>query len=59
VQQLVAAGVGAKRTSLAGYADEHPSATNATARGRALNRRVEIILTRLHGATPSHGGDTP
>jgi len=59
VQQLVGAGVGAKRVSLAGYADEHPAATNATARGRALNRRVEIVLTRLHGATMSHGGDTP
>ena len=59
VQQLVGAGVGARRASLAGYADEHPAATNATPRGRALNRRVEIILTRLHGATPSHGGDTP
>ena len=50
VQQLVGAGVGARRASLAGYADEHPAATNATPRGRALNRRVEIILTRLHGA---------
>ena len=50
---------GAKRVSLAGYADEHPAATNATTRGRALNRRVEIVLTRLHGATLSHGGDTP
>ena len=26
---------------------------------RARNRRVEIVLTRLHGATPSQGGDTP
>jgi chemotaxis protein MotB len=59
VQSLGAAGVSGKRMSLAGYAAEHPVAGNATPRGRAQNRRVEIILTRLHGATQSHGGDTP
>lgn len=57
VQQLTGAGVSGKRTSLAGYAAEHPIASNATPAGRAANRRVEVILTRLHGATPSHGGD--
>jgi chemotaxis protein MotB len=57
VQQLNGAGVWGKRMSLAGYAAEHPIASNATPAGRASNRRVEIILTRLHGATPSHGGD--
>jgi chemotaxis protein MotB len=57
VQQLTAAGVSGKRTSLAGYAAEHPIASNATPAGRAANRRVEVILTRLHGAIPSHGGD--
>jgi chemotaxis protein MotB len=58
VQRLVGAGVAPKRTSLSGYASQHPVATNATAFGRGRNRRVEIILTRLHGATTSHGGDT-
>jgi chemotaxis protein MotB len=57
VQQLDASGVSGKRMSLAGYAAQHPVAGNATPRGRAKNRRVEIILTRLHGATQSHGGD--
>jgi chemotaxis protein MotB len=57
VQQLNSAGVSGKRMSLAGYAAQHPVAGNATPSGRAQNRRVEIILTRLHGATPSHGGD--
>jgi chemotaxis protein MotB len=57
VQQLNSAGVSGKRMSLAGYAAQHPVAGNATPAGRAQNRRVEIILTRLHGATPSHGGD--
>jgi chemotaxis protein MotB len=59
VQQLSSAGVSGKRMSLAGYAAQHPVAGNATPKGRAQNRRVEIILTRLHGATQSHGGDTP
>ena len=57
VQQLNSAGVSGKRMSLAGYAAQHPVAGNATPAGRAKNRRVEIILTRLHGATQSHGGD--
>ena len=57
VQQLNSAGVSGKRMSLAGYAAQHPVAGNATPSGRAQNRRVEIILTRLHGATQSHGGD--
>ena len=58
VQGLTEAGVSPKRTSLGGYAAQHPIASNATPIGRARNRRVEIILTRLHGATPSQGGDT-
>jgi chemotaxis protein MotB len=58
VQRLVHSGVAPKRTSLSGYASQHPVTTNATAYGRARNRRVEIILTRLHGATQSQGGDT-
>jgi chemotaxis protein MotB len=57
VQQLNGAGVSGKRMSLAGYAAEHPVAGNATPTGRAKNRRVEIILTRLHGAIQSQGGD--
>lgn len=58
VQRLVHSGVAPRRTSLSGYASQHPVTTNATAFGRARNRRVEIILTRLHGATLSQGGDT-
>jgi chemotaxis protein MotB len=58
VQRLAGAGVNPARMSLSGYASQHPVAVNATPAGRARNRRVEIILTRLHGATPSQGGDT-
>ena len=50
-------GVAAKRVTLTGYASEHPVAPNTSARGRAQNRRVEIVLTRLRRATQSHGGD--
>jgi chemotaxis protein MotB len=57
VQRLVGAGVAPGRTSLGGYAAVHPVSSNDTAAGRARNRRVEIILTRLHGADQSHGGD--
>ena len=57
VQQLGGAGVSGRRMSLAGYAAQHPIAGNATPVGRAKNRRVEIILTRLHGAIQSQGGD--
>jgi chemotaxis protein MotB len=36
------------RLSATGYADLHPVASNATPEGRALNRRVEIILQRIN-----------
>ncbi|HWT24631.1 MAG TPA: flagellar motor protein MotB [Solirubrobacteraceae bacterium] len=58
VQRLERAGVSGRRMSLAGYGPQHPVATNASAAGRAHNRRVEIVLTRLHGANSSHGGDS-
>ena len=32
------------RTFLAGYADTHPISNNATAEGRALNRRADIVI---------------
>ena len=48
VRFLIAQGVDPQRLSATGYADQHPIATNATATGRALNRRVEIILRRLY-----------
>jgi chemotaxis protein MotB len=59
VQELARGGVAGRRMSIAGYAEEHPVAPNRTPAGRAKNRRVEIVLTRLHGADTSQGGDTP
>ena len=46
VRFLIAHGVGASRLTAAGYADEKPVASDATAAGRARNRRVEILLKR-------------
>jgi chemotaxis protein MotB len=48
VRYLITQGVDPQRLSATGYAEQRPIATNATAAGRALNRRVEIILQRLY-----------
>lgn len=40
-------GIPTARLSAAGYADGQPLASNATEEGRALNRRVEIVVTNL------------
>jgi len=37
-------GVSADRLSAAGYAEFHPAASNATAKGRQLNRRVDVVI---------------
>lgn len=55
VRFLIDRAVKAERFGAAGYAELHPRATNGTAAGRARNRRVEIVLQRLHelkGTTP-------
>jgi chemotaxis protein MotB len=48
VRFLIGRGVATRRFGAAGYADLHPLASNATAAGRARNRRVEVVLQRLH-----------
>jgi chemotaxis protein MotB len=48
VRYLIAHGVQDQRLSAAGYADLHPLAANATATGRARNRRVDIVLDRIY-----------
>jgi chemotaxis protein MotB len=45
---LISRGVNRQRLAAAGYADLHPVASNGTAAGRALNRRVEIVFERLN-----------
>jgi chemotaxis protein MotB len=48
VRFLISGGVQAARLSAVGYASLRPIASNATPQGRALNRRVEIVLQRLY-----------
>lgn len=48
VQDFGGVGVNARRMSLAGYAAARPKATNSTPAGRAANRRVDVVLTRLY-----------
>jgi chemotaxis protein MotB len=48
VRFLIRHGVGRQRLAAAGYADTHPVASNAAPAGRALNRRVEIVIMRLN-----------
>lgn len=41
---LIAQGIDETILEVKGYGDEHPTASNATPQGKALNRRVEIVL---------------
>ena len=50
LEQFLGDGVAPSQLSMAGYADQHPIAPNATAAGRALNRRVEVVVTRKYPA---------
>ena len=52
------------RLTASGYAEQRPLGDNATAAGRAKNRRVDIAVLSMGPtsgprATPSHGGDQP
>jgi len=53
VRFLISRDVSGYRLGAVGYADLHPIASNTTAAGRALNRRVEIVLMRLNPVPPS------
>lgn len=48
-QALVDMGVAAERLQVVGYGEAHPVAENASARGRAANRRVEIVFSDENG----------
>ncbi|MGH9448944.1 MAG: OmpA family protein [Terriglobia bacterium] len=45
-------GIAPSRLSAAGYAKYHPVASNATASGRARNRRVDIVVLRTDISNP-------
>jgi chemotaxis protein MotB len=53
VRFLISKGVNRERLGAVGYADLHPLDSNATAAGRAKNRRVEIVLQRINPVPPS------
>jgi chemotaxis protein MotB len=53
VRFLISRGVSASRLGAVGYSDLHPLASNVSAAGRTLNRRVEIVLQRLNPVPPS------
>jgi chemotaxis protein MotB len=59
VRYLISHSVAERRFGAAGYADLHPIASNATAAGRARNRRVEIVLQRRYPPPPTSKGSTP
>lgn len=42
--RLLVRGIPSARLSVAGYADERPVADNSTPEGRALNRRVDLVI---------------
>jgi chemotaxis protein MotB len=46
LQVMRANGVPQQNLSAAGYAEQRPVATNGTANGRHLNRRVEVVVVR-------------
>jgi chemotaxis protein MotB len=50
VRTFAGSGVSATRMTAAGRAYLQPVASNASAAGRSLNRRVEVLLPRLAAA---------
>lgn len=52
IRAFASDGVPRGRLSGALYGAENPTASNATADGRSRNRRVDVILTRLHQENP-------
>jgi chemotaxis protein MotB len=51
LEVVLKAGFPARRLSIAGYGQENPVASNVTARGRSLNRRVDVVVLR-NSTTP-------
>ena len=50
VRFLIAHGVSASRLTASGNAEQRPVDSNASAAGRARNRRVEIVMRRIYGS---------
>jgi outer membrane protein OmpA-like peptidoglycan-associated protein len=52
---LVSLGVDSRRTIVRGYGRAYPIASNATAAGRQMNRRVEIVVSDRGGVVTPRG----
>jgi chemotaxis protein MotB len=48
VRDFVGHGVNPRRVSFTGYGSTVPIASNSTAAGRSKNRRVDVVLSRIH-----------
>ena len=57
-QELALDGVAQKRMGVVGYADQRPETSNATADGKALNRRVEVMILPSTRTGGSGGGSS-
>jgi outer membrane protein OmpA-like peptidoglycan-associated protein len=44
--QLVSMGVDGSRLAAEGYGEQHPVADNSTEAGRAMNRRISMLVTQ-------------
>jgi chemotaxis protein MotB len=58
VQFLIAHGVSARRLTALGNAEQQPADSNATAAGRARNRRVEIVMRRIGNTEGAGAGES-
>jgi chemotaxis protein MotB len=58
VRFLIVHGVSASRLTASGNAEQRPVDSNATAAGRARNRRVEIVMRRI-GTAEDEGAQEP
>lgn len=54
VKQMLDAGMPRERISVASFADTRPVASNDTAEGRQLNRRIEIVIVPDMSALPGY-----
>jgi outer membrane protein OmpA-like peptidoglycan-associated protein len=52
---LAQRGIGPDRITTRGYGESYPVANNATSEGRALNRRVEVVITDDRGTLRPRG----
>jgi chemotaxis protein MotB len=49
---MVKYGIAPQRLSASGYGEYHPIASNRTEAGRALNRRVDVVVVGKHEPDP-------